>query len=411
MQTVLLLGGGSCQINGAAKAREKGLRVVVADYLPDPPAARLASAHVRASSFDAAACLAAAREHKADGVFTTGTDQPVLTAAKVSEALGLASPIPAATALAVTNKRVMKGTFEKAGIPTVRWRLVNAATAPAELSGLRPPLVIKPLDSQGQRGIFKVQSAEKALEKLPETLRWSREREALLEEFYESSEVTISAWVENGHATLLTITDRLLYSDPVHIGVCTGHRFPSVHMGRAAEMDALCQRICAAFGIGGGPLYVQVLVGKEGILVNEIACRVGGAFEDVTIPYLTGFDILGAVIDQCLGRPVDTSPLRGFDCTKVQKEAAVPLLFCRPGRLAAQTPLQELLALPGVLDAGYNYRPGDRLAAVENATARYGWAVVAGPQGRVRGRLAAFYEVLYARNEAGEDLVRRLPIF
>lgn len=411
MKTVLLLGGGGCQKNGAAKAREKGLNVVVADYLPDPPAARLAAAHVRASSFDTAACLAAAREHRVDGVFTLGTDQPVLTAAAVSEALGLACPITPRTALAVTNKRVMKEAFRAAGIPTVRWKLVSAATGPEELRGLRPPLVIKPLDSQGQRGIFKVQSAGGALEKLPETLRWSREKEALVEEFYPSDEVTVSAWVEQGRATLLTVTDRLLYDDPVHIGVCTGHRFPSVHMGRAAELDGLCQRICAAFGIEAGPLYVQVLVGAEGILVNEVACRVGGAFEDVTIPYLTGFDILGAVIDQCLGRPVDTAPLRGFDCTGVQKEAAVPLLFCRPGFLAGQTPLEELKRLPGVLEAGYNYRPGDRLEAVENATARYGWAVVAGPAGTVRGRLAAFYRALYARDEAGRELVQRTDVF
>ena len=100
MKTVLLLGGGGCQKNGAAKAREKGLNVVVADYLPDPPAARLAAAHVRVSSFDTAACLAVAREHRVDGVFTLGTDQPVLTAAAVSEALGLACPITPRTALA-----------------------------------------------------------------------------------------------------------------------------------------------------------------------------------------------------------------------------------------------------------------------------------------------------------------------
>ena len=79
--------------------------------------------------------------------------------------------------------------------------------------------------------------------------------------------------------------------------------------------------------------------------------------------------------------------------------------------MAGQTPLEELKRLPGVLEAGYNYRPGDRLEAVENATARYGWAVVAGPAGTVRGRLAAFYRALYARDEAGRELVQRTDVF
>ena len=314
------LGGGGCQKKrGAAKARERALTWWWRITCPTrrPPARRRACAGQQL--LIAAACLAAARQHRVDGVFTLGTDQPVLTAAAVSQALGLACPITPRTALAVTNKRVMKGVFRAAGIPTVRWKLVSAATGPEELRGLRP-LVIKPLDSQGQRGIFKVQSAGGALEKLPETLRWSRgeggagggilpQRRG---DRFRLGGTGARHPADGDRPAAVTMTR-------CTSGGCTGHRFPSVHMDRAAELDGLCQRICTAFGIEAGPLYVQVLVGAGGILVNEVACRVGGAFEDVTIPYLTGFDILGAVIDQCLGRPVDTAPLRGSTAPAFKK--------------------------------------------------------------------------------------------
>ena len=56
-------------------------------------------------------------------------------------------------------------------------------------------------------------------------------------------------------------------------------------MGRFQEIDTLSQKVADAFGLEEGPFYLQLLIGDEGIRVNELACRIGGAFEDVVIPY------------------------------------------------------------------------------------------------------------------------------
>ena len=288
---ILILGGSNCQLHAAMRARAQGHRVILADYTEDPPAAAYAHVHDRASTFDVAGCTELARREHADAVMTMGTDQPVYTAACVSHALGLPTFLSPEQALAVTNKKVMKQILAGHGIPTAPWMLVDAHTTAADLSGLTPPLVIKPLDSQGQRGIFKCSQADELLSCLPETLSFSRCPEALAEQFYPSDEVTVSGWVHAGRLTVLTVSDRLLYPDPVHIGICIGHRFPSVHIDRFPEIDALSQEVARAFGLMEGPFYLQLLIGTEGIRVNELACRIGGAFEDVVIPYLTGFDI------------------------------------------------------------------------------------------------------------------------
>lgn len=409
LKTILLLGGGSCQLSAAKRASERGWRVILVDYTSNPPAAQYAFRHLPVSSFDTDACTAAAREYAVDGVLTVGTDQPVYTAARVADALGLPSPVSVETAYAVTNKREMKLRMTTHGIPTAPYAFIDAHSTAATLANTAPPYVLKPLDSQGQRGIFKLQTPAEVFAHLPQTLSFSREETALVEGFYESDEVTVSGWVQNGRVHLLTVTDRLLYPSETHIGVCIGHRFPSVHIGKTPEMHQICVALCAACGIQNGPLYVQLLIGANGIIVNELACRIGGAFEDFTIPYVSGFDILDAVLDSTVGEPPDLSRLEGFSPDRSKRYAATQLLFCRSGIVGETTPLERLQELPFVLDAGYNFAVGDCVPAMENATARFGHAVLTGEtEGEMRRNIARFYETLSIRDTAGAEMLTRL---
>ncbi|MEG2073286.1 MAG: ATP-grasp domain-containing protein [Angelakisella sp.] len=404
----MILGGGNCQLSAVRRAKALGHYVILADYTDAPPAAPFADEHLKISSFDTDACLAAARTHGVDGIMTLGTDQPVYTAAAVANALGLPSCISVETALAVTDKQVMKTLLTEAGIPTVDYAFIDRDTTAESLKMLRPPLVIKPLDSQGQRGIFKLDTPEELLGKLPETLSFSRKQTALAEEFYESDEITVSVWVQDGEAYMLSVSDRLHYPDPVHIGVCTGHRFPSVHMEEYPEIEAICRRIAKAFGIENGPLYVQLLRGAHGLLVNEHACRIGGAFEDFVIPYLCGFSILDAVIGECLGEAPDLSMLKGYSPNRCTKQAAVQLTFCSGGRVAAMTPLEEILRLPFVADAGYNFGVGDTVPAMQNATARFGHAVIVGDsRDDIIKNLNSYYDAFKVYDCDGNMMARR----
>lgn len=405
MGKLMILGGSNCQKNALIAARGLGHQTLLIDYYDHPPAAKLADLHVKASTFDLPACLTAAKEHHVDGIFTIGTDQPVYTAACVAEELGLPSPISAETALAVTNKKVMKRILSEHGIPAAEYRLIGLKSGIGALDGLRPPFVLKPVDSQGQRGIYKLNSAEEVLSHLEQTLSFSRQEEALVEEFYPSTELTVSGWVQDGKLFLLAVTDRQCFDDPVHIGVCVGHRFPTIHMARYQEIAALSRQIVDAFAIRGGPVYIQMLVGTDGIKVNELACRIGGAFEDVFLPYLSGFDLLRAVIDSALGNPVDCSMLEGYDLSRNPRQVSVQLMFCGSGKVCTITPLEELRALPHVLDAGYNYRLGDRIPALENATARFGHCVMVSESGVMEEKLREFYRLFRVLDENGRNLV------
>ena len=166
----MVLGGGGCQQNLIKRAKEDGHYVVVADYLENPPACRFADEHVRVSTFDTPAVLKAAKELGIDGITTLGTDQPVLTAAVVSKELELNYYAEPELALAVTNKRVMKALFKEHNIPSCDYRLIGEDFSDEEIEGLNFPAVLKPVDSQGQRGIFLVNNADEARQHIAETL-------------------------------------------------------------------------------------------------------------------------------------------------------------------------------------------------------------------------------------------------
>lgn len=97
-----------------------------------------------------------------------------------------------------------------------------------------------------------------------------------------------------------------------------------------------------------------------------------------------------------------------MDCLEAAAEGrcvAVQLLFCRPGDILSITPLEELLALPYVLDAGYNYLPGQTIPAMENATARFGHAVLWGDDANISANIHDFYHRLSVRSTQGEEMI------
>ncbi|HDQ13691.1 MAG TPA: ATP-grasp domain-containing protein, partial [Sediminispirochaeta sp.] len=286
---VMVVGGGEGQVNAIRRARELGLEVVVSDRDPNAPGKVLADHFVQADTFDARATIEGARRYRVDGVCTLGTDQPVLTVARTAAELGLPGPHSVQQAEQATNKRLMKALFDRHGLPHSPYRLLDGRLDFSVLEGLHPPYVIKPVDSQGQRGVRFVRDRRELALHVEESLAFSRDGHVLVEEYYPGDELTFSGWVRQGRVYPLTITDRRTFSQFPHIGICYAHTFPSRHYHRyGGQILEISRRTVEALGLREGPLYFQMLVGEHGPRINEIACRIGGAYEDQFIPALTG---------------------------------------------------------------------------------------------------------------------------
>lgn len=403
---LLVLGAGRNQIGLINKAHEMGHQVIVCDYLPDAPGRRLADVALPVSTLDQQGVLRAADEYKVDGITTVGTDQPVAVAAWVAEQLHLPFPISYTTARACTNKVLMKEVYQQAGIACPRsMEIRRKDIGPGLAAKIKPlgglPLVVKPADSQGQRGIYlitELNSTTYAL--INDSFNFTHQETILLEEYVEGAEITVSAWVNQGKPIPLLVTDRPLLNVKPHLGLPTAHVYPSrAAAGIISDLSLFIEKVCQAFGVKNGPVYLQIIIDSQGRpVMNEIACRVGGGHEDRLIPLVSGFDILEAVVKLALGELVIT-PCRGVGETGEAGwlsgfSAAIKFLFAQPGQVERVEGLEKALALPGVQEVVlYNPELAEVLP-LSDSTRRIGYMLVTAPD---RKELVRRVENAYAK--------------
>jgi len=376
---LMVLGGSSNQVDLIKKAKQQGDTVILVDYLSDCAGKEYADIHLLISTFDIEGIEKAALEYDVRGIVTAGTDQPILSAASASEKLGFNFYCDKKTAKAVTNKRVMKKIFKANDIPSAEYRLIGRDFIDEELESIKFPVVIKPVDAQGQRGVYKLNSIAEIREKIEDTLSYSSEDKALVEEYFLNDEITVNGWVEDGKTTILSVVDRVTFEKNKHIGICLCHNFPSVHLtAHRIEIEEMTERIVEAFDIKNGPIYFQYLIGKKRMIVNEIAMRIGGAYEGLTLPMIADVDILKMVLEFAKYGKVDTTALEKYDHFKNKIYLSTQLFFCRPGKVSSMTPKEELKNLPYLKTVYYEYSEGDEIHKIENATARAGYFIAEG---------------------------------
>lgn len=406
---LMILGASKAQCNAIRRGRDLGYTVVASDYNREAPGKDIADEAALASTFDVIKTIEAAKEKEITGIMTTGTDQPVFTVSKVAEELGLPRFLDSETAYRVTNKWAMKKIFIQEGIPTVPYAIIGTDFNKEDIEHIQPPYVLKPLDSQGQRGIYKLNSFDEIQQYIHKTLSYSRQTVALLEHFYPNDEVTISGWVHEGKTTILTITDRVTFEASTHIGICSSHEFPSKYYeSYGEELESISESIVKAFNIKEGPIYFQMLIGDKGIRVNEIACRIGGAYEDQFIPVLTGIDILDMVIQFSMGKDVDYKPLKSYSLRENNKYLTSQLFFAVEGKVEKMVEREKMLQCKGMVNMEFNINQGSAISKRENATARAGYMIIRGnSENDIEENITRAYDSLYMLDENKNNLVIR----
>ncbi len=386
-KAVLVLGGGSGQLTLLKYLKKKDCQIILQDINHSCPGRNLADEFVLADTTDSAAASLAAVRFKVSGVLTAGTDQPVLAAAIASEARGCPALHNRDTALALTDKEVMKDCLGAAGIPIPKYCVLGADSSKAGLKDLRYPWVVKPVDSQGQRGVVRLDTSHNFETARDAALKFSNRNRIIVEAYHSHREVTVSGWMDRGKLTLWAITDRVTRDFLPHIGLCLAHRFPSAYAaGVMDEVSELTDRCTRALGMENGPVYFQFLVTEEGVLVNECAGRLGGAYEDISLPPVCGNHPPELLIAGTLEGNADPKESR-FQVKKSASAFAVPLMFCHPGRISHMSGESAVRALPGITAFSFLQKNGANIGPPRNSVQRAAYLVAHGKSPREVNRI------------------------
>jgi len=377
VRTVLFVGAGRHQRRAILQAKELGLRVAAVDRNPDAPGLKEADIARVVDFADAAAVLKATARLKLDGVMTVSADRAVPVVAAVAEARGLPG-IGVETAHLMTNKIAMRARLADAGVPQPRFaalRTISETRRAADEVGF--PSVLKPVDSGGQRGIFRVESLDDIHAHLHEALVASPTGEAILEEFVEGTEMNGIVLARNGEVLPLTLSDRLR---PPGIGFGVGwiHVYPATAYGeRLAESERVAVHTVHALGLRTGIAFPQLIAAPDGrVIVVECAARIpGGQMADL-VRFASGVDLVEVQIRMALG---DDLPDELVKAQFVQP-LAIRFLTAEPGplptgRVKRIGPLDKVLAFPGVVQADVYLQVGETIRPVRLDGDRRGYVI------------------------------------
>lgn len=302
-----------------------------------------------------------------DCVASIGSDLAVHTVNYIARALGL--PCNSAhTDLVATNKYQMRKAFAASGVYTPRFFEVAAGELPPE-GALRYPVIVKPTDRSGSRGIFKAEKREQLPEAIAAACEQSFAKKAIVEEFFSGNEYSAECICWDGNHRILTFTKKYTTDAPHFIE--TGHVQPSDLTEQQRQLaSATIERALCALDIRWGAAHAEfrVLPGGE-IGIVEIGPRMGGdCIGSDLVQLSTGYDYLRMVIDTACGRAPDFTPVSEgeraeirFIMSREDLAAYEHLLASQPERIVRASVTAEI---------------PDR--AITDSSTRYGFYIIHG---------------------------------
>lgn len=312
----IVLGGTAPHVLLVNKMHERGYYVVLVDYLPNPPAKKVADEHIQASTLDKEMVLTIAKERGASLVISTCIDQANSVCCYVAEKLGLPHPYSYETSLFVTNKGLMKSRMREYDVPSSSYLLTNSVDG-VDWNAVSFPCVVKPVDCNSSKGVHRADSIEEVKPFVEEALKLSQTGEAIIEGFCEGDEIQVDCVALEGGADVV-MTRSKVKSPGKNEAVLNsfGSIVPAqVSSNLLPKLKQIAVNIAKGFGLRNTPFFYQAIVSGEDVNVLEFAPRVGGGLSYYMIKNFVGFDAVEAAVDSFLGQPISKNyhaPIKYF---------------------------------------------------------------------------------------------------
>jgi biotin carboxylase len=362
---LMVLGAGPFQVAGIRKAVELGYIVISVDNVPGNPGHGYAHHSLNFSTTEREALADQADALAIDGVCTFSSDIAVPSVGYICDRLGLPG-VSLATAERMSAKHRFRETQLHAGLPHPAFMVAHE---PGELEGLddrlRFPLMFKPVDASGSRGVRLVPgaSAEAIASAFSYAQAYSSAGGVCIEEFVPGREVGGDAILFGGKIAFVAITEKHFEGF-----VVTGHNFPAMLLDEdRRRIGAAIAECASAVGYTEGPLNFDVKVSPEYVVVLEMSARNGGNGIPAIIYRATGVDVEKAAIQLALGEAVAVPP--SVDADLLVRRGAASRIFGSSlgGTLRHINSLEQARALvPELFDLNVAVPVGGRVGPFEH---------------------------------------------
>lgn len=403
MKKIMILAGGNDQIALIEELRRyfnNEVEIILVDMSDKVRAIPSADKFLKISTMDKSAVLQAAREEKIDYILTACGDQPLSTMAYVATEMGLPTYLSEQDVRDLTNKRFMKEKMVASGIPTAKHIYIDK-NWDGSLPDFEYPLVVKPVDSNGSKGVKKVFAPADMEKALNEAFMYSLSGDVIIEEFKQGEELSVDVYVEGATAKLLSITASKKILENKDSFTIIQSYYPAPTDYKEEYVLEICQKIVDAWHLHDTPLLVQMIQKGRSYNVLEFSARMGGGSKYRLIQRLSGVDIMKVYVEMVMGNKPKVNPKKQYN------NAIMSYIYCYPGVYESVEGLDELIDKGIILDY-FIYRGSNSLIEKSNTSSDRvaGFLVAGASQKEVEGKLAEANSTLRVLNEKGEDIMR-----
>ena len=314
-EKILLLGGSAQQVTAIREARNMGYETVLCDYLPDNPGQYAADHYYNISTTDREAVLNTARKEQIDGILAYASDPAAPTAAWVAEQMHLPGN-PFHSVATLCSKHLFRSFLKSHGFNSPEsFSYQNVADALKDASAFPYPVLVKPSDSSGSKGVTLLKSSDGLQEAAEAAFSFSRAHEIIIEEYVQKSTPYLiggDLFIVNRKVVLWGLMN--CYRDEqINPLVPMGKSYPpflsDVQLRLVKET---LQKMVSELPIQNGAMNVElVLDQKDRVFVLDAGPRNGGNM----IPELMGMifdqDIVRMTIEAAMGKQIQLKETEG----------------------------------------------------------------------------------------------------
>lgn len=382
-KAVLIFGVGPLQQSIINRAKKMGLYTVGIDPCEDATCRGDVDAFEVVGGQDYEGTCAVVEKYGIDAIVTAATDKPLVMMARIAKKYGFPF-YSVETAQWSTDKFQMKQRFELGDVPHARGRLVKSVE---ETTDMVYPVIVKPRDNSGSRGVKLCRTKEELEQSMAEALEYSKLDSVLVEEFIEGPEYSIEGLHYDGKSEVIQFTEKKTTEFPYNVEL--GHIQPAnISEENKQKIREIVAKIGKALKFENCPSHTELKINERGIFVIETSPRLGGDYITSTLtPLSTGVNMEDQLLHIALGENVDTQSGR------VEKASGVCFLSLPCGKVTAIDPaINEVSTWSNVYSFATSLKVGDEIHPITSSLNRYGQFIVKGTDRKEVDKMITEYE-------------------
>jgi len=309
MKKLMLLGGSSYLLPIIKKAHELGLYVITCDFLPNNIAHKYSDKYVNISIIDKNAVLEFAQKERINGIMSFACDPGVVTAAYVAETMGLPFQCSYKSACILQNKGLFRRFLLDNGFNSPHAKgYSNIDDVFKDIDYFTWPVIVKPVDSAGSKGVTKVSTIEELKPAIQQALTYSQSNSFIVEDFLEFKGAHSSAdsFTIDGKLKFITYSDQLFDKDADNPYVPSLIIWPStMEKSHQTELNNETQRLMTLLGMKHGIYNIETCIATNNKpYIMEVSPRGGGCRIAEIQQLAYGIDLIENEIRKAVSLPL-----------------------------------------------------------------------------------------------------------